>query len=126
MTETHTCDRCKRQTNSLYLTNKSESLCEYCSGLFPTDEARNILIDLSTISLTRSHWLEIGKYYGFTFEVTKPKYKHDYSNPRILDTFEKVAWADEIERSRGSDFRWRLGDHCHWRLGEDGEVNDDR
>lgn len=46
---------------------------------------------------------------------TPPAYTIDYLNPMLLDTPDKVVWANAIERERCLPVYWRLGDHCPYR-----------
>lgn len=40
-------------------------------------------------------------------------------HPSLLDTASKVRIANDIERKRGSKFRYKLGDHCQWSIATD-------
>jgi hypothetical protein len=48
-------------------------------------------------------------------EKTKAGAVEDYRRPYLLDTKDKVAWANNLRHSFGFIKKWKLGDHCPYR-----------
>lgn len=98
---TFKCGECGRDQKLAYLSNKGVTVCETCSWWWLGDEAKNVLIDPSTIQITKDQWEKMGRHYGFL-----PKLPAEEKNrPFYVLTAEKSrrakAWLMAILRPAG-------------------------